>query len=486
MEEEHHDDGFKNLDHIEDFKFNFNKTTGNRKDSVLTLDYFNTMIMPNLSGMIVLEEQPSDDLKNLDLNYFSSEPMDINLNRLFQEESDHPSRKESYINSNPGNENLHSSKVFLSELNNLVYNYLGTKKLEEFEFFLNVEDFRKNIGNLSYLDNNLNGWLQNQLLLKFDSLLQNIYKSSKLDSFLDILMSVMKMSLEISTMLLKLISQCDGEYCMEVLKNYKGDNVNKMQTETQSLNQSINTSFDDQFSTQSSKRKNWSILEKTELKDIMKRYYPEPPSKDDIDLFSKKYSRTVSSISNQMQKLRKDVASEHESAFVNYYSQKLDQTTKTQNQNMNTNSISIEKSIIEVLSNFPDQQAYKNEILDSIQKRFYLEGNLWRKSYSQILSNSRQIAKVKGIYSLNPQSQQLEFPDSLSEIKTIKKRVLYILSQQPNYSASKSLITERYLSLWESRNRNMNELSISIQKILTQNPEFDVSKSKTKYCLLII
>jgi len=138
------------------------------------------------------------------------------------------------------------------------------------------------------------------------------------------------------------------------------------------------------------------------------------------------------------------------------------------------------------LNHFSNSTATKKEIVAKVKEIFFAfqsppNEESWLNSLAQILSSNRQFRKFKGTYSLR--SPHIANAD-LSQAKTLKGRLIFILSVLPEMTGDVNMIRKIYYEYFKDPVAIESKiLEASIIKTLKQNNEFDSSNCKTKYCL---
>lgn len=220
---------------------------------------------------------------------------------------------------------------------------------------------------------------------------------------------------------------------------------------------------------QAKTKRGWSEQELLKLESLSNSYYPNTIPISVLEDFSKTLGRTLNSVQSKLSKIKKKA---NES---NPQSQGANKTSK----------LPIKKMIEQTLIQLSPNPATKDEIIKKMRELFYMNSynvseETFLNSVATLLSSQNCFTKIKGIYKLKSPEYAMTDPKGAD---TMKLKLRYVLSQFPDYKAHLSEIKEKFEALFPEFIANDKEKLNGITKVLSQNEEFDVSESKTKYCL---
>jgi len=236
-------------------------------------------------------------------------------------------------------------------------------------------------------------------------------------------------------------------------------------------------------------RKYWSEMELQELENLYSQYYPNNIPTDKLEDFAKRCNRTLCSVQTKIQKMKKTIQKKKEDIALESLNKNnlVNQGFSNINQaNSKKYDIPLEKMIKTVLSHFTNQTAAKKQIVGRVREIFFPSNSspneAWLNSVTQTLSNSRQFNKIKGTYCLK--SHHLVNTD-INQARTLKGKLIFILSILPERTGDINTIRKLYQDYFKDPVASDKDKTweASIIKTLKQNPEFDSSNCKTKYCL---
>lgn len=248
-----------------------------------------------------------------------------------------------------------------------------------------------------------------------------------------------------------------------------------------------NVSTQENTSSQVSKkcRQKWSEQEIDIINAYMDQYYPNAIPMPVIQNLSNQFNRSFYSISSKIQKLKKQKSVTPQNASMQS-NQSFDKKALYQNKQEQ----SLEKMIILIMKENPQKKMTKLELLQLMEQRFSSQSqdDTWKKSVSQLLSSRQSFLKTKGTIKLSSSAQSLSL--SLQDLKSIKQKLVYVLSKLKNQQGTINQIIMSYMEIFLSEEtlKKMNHkekcaLKQQISQVINQNDCFDKSNSKTLYSL---
>ena len=234
-------------------------------------------------------------------------------------------------------------------------------------------------------------------------------------------------------------------------------------------------------------RKYWNEQESKELENLYNQYFPNSIPFDKVEEFSRKMGRTVCSVQTKIQKMKIEFQKKQEElAIENLKSKGVSQLNNRMKPNKRY-EIPLEKMIKTAVSQFPNQLATKSEIITKVKEIFFSgqtppNEEAWLNSLSQLISSSKQFKKFKGTYTLKSPYYLME---DINQAKTLKGRLIFILSMLPNMSGDINTIRWMFQEYFKDSTilEKDKTWETSIIKTLKQNYEFDSLNCKTKYTI---